>query len=457
MTHRLHPSILREYDIRGPVGDRLGPADARAVGRSFAARVRRAGGSSVAVGHDGRLSSPELETALVDGLTAGGVDVVRIGLGPTPMLYYAEAELGVDGGVQVTGSHNPVGDNGFKLKLARRSFFGPDIQDLARLAQTGDWTSGAGSVRDAEACDAYVDRLLRDSCVAPFRVGWDAGNGAAGPVVERLAARLPGEHHLLHTAVDGRFPNHHPDPSVEANLADLRRLVLDRGLDCGFAFDGDGDRIGAVDGLGRVVRADLLLALLAEPVLRELPGACVIADVKSSAALFDRVRELGGRGLMWKSGHSSIKSKMLDEDAPLAGELSGHLFFAHRWYGFDDAQYAAVRLLEALSESGRTLADLVDALPRYRATPELRFPVDPARRLAVVDEAVARLQAEGAAIDRVDGVRVTTQDGWWLLRASNTEPLLVVRAEARDDAALDRLMAQVDATLAASGVDRPAD
>jgi phosphomannomutase len=457
MTHRLHPSILREYDIRGPVGDRLGPDDARAVGRSFATRVRRAGGSSVAVGRDGRLSSPELEAALVDGLTAGGVDVVRIGLGPTPMLYYAEAELGVDGGVQVTGSHNPVGDNGFKLKLARRSFFGPDIQDLARLAKAGDWTSGAGSVRDAEACDAYVDRLLRDSRVAPFRVGWDAGNGAAGPVVERLAARLPGEHHLLHTAVDGRFPNHHPDPSVEANLADLRRLVLDRGLDCGFAFDGDGDRIGAVDGLGRVVRADLLLALLAEPVLRELPGACVIADVKSSAALFDRVRELGGRGLMWKSGHSSIASKMLDEDAPLAGELSGHLFFAHRWYGFDDAQYAAVRLLEALSGSGRTLADLVDALPQYHATPELRFPVDPARRLTVVDEAVARLQADGAAIDRVDGVRVTTPDGWWLLRASNTEPLLVVRAEARDDAALARLMAQVDAALAASGVDRPAD
>lgn len=454
MPHTLHPSILREYDIRGLVGPHLGPADARAVGRSFATRVYRAGGSRVAVGRDGRLSSPELEAALVEGLTESGVDVVRTGLGPTPMLYFAEATLGVDGGVQVTGSHNPAGHNGFKLKLGHRSFFGPDIQDLARLAEAGDWESGSGSITDTDMGDRYADRLLQDAPAQSFRVGWDTGNGAAGPVIERLAAELPGEHHLLYTEVDGRFPNHHPDPSVAANLADLQRLVLEHGLDCGFAFDGDGDRIGAVDGLGRVVRADLLLALLAEPVLRDLPGATVIADVKSSAALFDRVAELGGRPLMWRSGHSSIMSKMYDERAPIAGELSGHLFFAHRWYGFDDAQHAAIRLLDVMAESGRTLADLVDALPQYQATPELRFPVDPDRRLAVIDEVLARLEADGAQVDRVDGARVTTPDGWWLLRASNTEPLLVVRAEARDDAALARLLAEVDAELAASGVSR---
>lgn len=455
MPHTLHPSILREYDIRGPVGPHLGPADARAVGLSFATRVRRAGGASVAAGRDGRLSSPELEAALVDGLASGGVDVVRVGLGPTPMLYFAEATLGVDGGVQVTGSHNPAGHNGFKLKLGHRSFYGPEIQDLARLAQVGNWESGAGAVTDIDMRDAYADRLLQDAPARPFRVGWDTGNGAAGPIIERLAAKLPGEHRLLHTEVDGRFPNHHPDPSVEANLADLQRLVLAYGLDCGFAFDGDGDRIGAVDGRGRVVRADLLLALLAEPVLRDLPGATVIADVKSSAALFDRVAELGGRPLMWRSGHSSIMSKMREEGAPIAGELSGHLFFAHRWYGFDDAQHAAIRLLDVLATSGRTLADLVDALPQYRATPELRFPVAPDRRLAVVEEVLARLEAGGAEIDRADGARVATSDGWWLLRASNTEPLLVVRAEARNDAALARLLAEVDAELAASGVSRP--
>lgn len=437
------------------MGERLGEADAYAVGRSFATRARRVGGRSVAVGRDGRLSSSDLEAALVRGLVDGGVDVVRVGLGPTPMLYYAEATLGVDGGVQVTGSHNPVHHNGFKLKLLHQSFFGPDILDLAHLAAAGDWTSGMGSVSEAEICDAYVDRLLVHHRAHAFRVAWDAGNGAAGPVVEQLAKRLPGEHHLLHTEVDGRFPNHHPDPSVEANLADLRRAVLGHGLDCGFAFDGDGDRIGAVDGLGRAVRADQLLALLAEPVLRDRPGATVIADVKSSAALFDRVAELGGRPLMWKSGHSSIKSKMLDEDAPIAGELSGHIFFAHRWYGFDDAQYAAVRLLEVMAETGRTLAELVDALPRYVSTPELRFAVDPERRLSVVREVTARLASQGAGVDLVDGVRVTTPDGWWLLRASNTEALLTVRAEARDDAALARLMAQVDAELAASGVARP--
>jgi phosphomannomutase len=456
MTHCFHPSILREYDIRGPVGPLLGPADAHAVGRGFATRVRRVGGSRVAVGRDGRLSSPELEAALVAGLTAGGVDVVRIGVGPTPMLYYAEATLGVDGGVQVTGSHNPAGHNGFKLMLRRRSFFGDDVQDLARLAAAGDWSEGAGTASEADVLDAYVSRLL-DARPAAARVGWDTGNGAAGPVIEAVTARLPGEHHLLHTQVDGRFPNHHPDPSEEENLADLKALVLERGLDCGFAFDGDGDRIGAVDGRGRAVRADLLLALLSEPVLRDLPGSTIIADVKSSAALFDRVRELGGRPLMWRSGHSSIKSRMLHEGAPIAGELSGHIFFAHRWYGFDDAQYAAVRLLELLADTGETLADLVDALPRYHATPELRFPVDPARRLAVVDEVLARLRARGASVDPVDGARVITPDGWWLLRASNTESLLTVRAEGRDEAGLARLLAEIDAELASSGVARPTD
>ena len=447
--------MVREYDLRGVVGETLGPADAHAVGRSFATRVRRSGGRAVAVGRDGRLSSPELEVALVEGLAASGVDVVRVGLGPSPMLYFAEATLPVDAGVMVTGSHNPIGHNGFKLKLRHLPFHGADVRDLARLAEAGDWEDGAGEVRDEPMLDRYVDRHAREAGAGAFRVGWDAGNGAAGPAVERLTARLPGEHHLLHTAVDGRFPNHHPDPSVEANLQDLLDLVLRGGLDCGFAFDGDGDRIGAVDGRGRVVRADLLLALLAEPVLRDEPGATIVADVKSSAALFDRVRRLGGRPLMWRTGHSSIGARMLDERAPIAGELSGHVFFARGWYGFDDALLAALRVLKALDETGRTLADFLDGMPRYETSPEYRLPIDPDRKFAAVAEVLARLGARGAEVSQVDGARVTTPDGWWLLRASNTESLLTVRAEARDAPGLSRLLEQVDAELAAVGVSRP--
>ena len=265
MTHRFDPTSLREYDIRGIVGKTLGPADATAIGRGFATRVRRAGGTRVAVGYDGRVSSPELEAALIGGLTASGVDVVRVGMGPTPMLYYAEAILEVDGGIQITGSHNPGDYNGFKMVLQHLPFFGADIQDLGRLAEEGDWEEGSGEVTEADIVDDYVGRLLAGYAGGTYRIGWDAGNGAAGPVIEKLTKLLPGEHHLLFTDVDGTFPNHHPDPTDEKNLADLKRLVAEKQLDFGLAFDGDGDRIGAIDGQGRVIWGDQLLSILAEP------------------------------------------------------------------------------------------------------------------------------------------------------------------------------------------------
>ncbi len=459
MSHRFDPTTLREYDIRGVVGTMLGAADAHAVGRSFATCVRRAGGSRVVVGCDGRLSSPMLEAALVEGLAAGGVDVVRIGLGPSPMLYYAEAVLGVDGGIMVTGSHNPAGHNGFKLVLGHRPFWGDDIDDLARLAAAGDWCEGAGTVTDIDVRGDYAARLMRGWDVADgggLRIGWDCGNGAAGPAVERLTALLPGEHHLLHVEPDGRFPNHHPDPGDEANLADLRALVADKGLDFGLAFDGDGDRIGAVDDQGRVLWGDRILAILAEPLLRELPGATIIADVKASQTVFDRIAALGGVPCIARTGHSPIKAKMVETGAPLAGELSGHIFFAQDWYGFDDALYAAVRLIRAVCLSGRSLADLRDAMPALVSTPDLRIAVAEARRAAVVVGVAARLDATGVAADMTDGVRVTEADGWWLLRRSNTEAAVTVRAEAVDAAALARIMATVDAHLAACGVVRPA-
>lgn len=454
MPHRLDPAILREYDIRGPVGPLLGAEDARAIGRGFATRLRRAGGTRVVVGRDGRHSSAMLETALVEGLTAGGVDVVRIGLGPTPMLYYAEAELEVDGGIQVTGSHNPAEDNGFKMMLRHRSFWGEDIQDLAALAAAGDWSEGAGAVTQVDLLADYVDRLMAGFTGRGYRIGWDAGNGAAGPAIERLVALLPGEHHLLFTDVDGDFPHHHPDPTVEDNLAQLKALVAERELDFGLAFDGDGDRIGAVDATGRVVWGDQIMSILAEPVLRDLPGATIVADVKCSDALFGRIAELGGVPLMARTGHAPMKAAMIAADAPMAGEMSGHIFFSHRWYGFDDALLAAVRLIEALHRTGRSLTQLRSAMPALVNTPDLRMPVDDARKASVMAEVTERLAVAGANLDRTDGVRVATRDGWWLLRASNTQPMLTARAEARTAQGLERLLAALDAQLGASGVVR---
>ena len=456
MTHIFNASILREYDVRGIVGSTLHEEDAWALGRSYAALALAEGARRIAVGRDGRTHSPMMEAALVKGLTEGGLDIVRIGVGPSPMLYFAASTLAVDGGIQITGSHNPPEYNGFKMLLNGRSVFGTEIQALGRRAAESHWTDGYGAIEDADVSSAYVDRLVEDFTGHGFRVGWDAGNGAAGVVLDRLLARLPGEHHAIHTTVDGTFPAHHPDPTVEANLADLKKLVADENLDFGIAFDGDADRIGAVDGKGRVIWGDQLLMILAEPVLKEQPGATIIADVKASQILFDRIAELGGTPLMWKTGHSLIKSKMKETGAPLAGEMSGHIFFKHRWYGFDDALYAAVRLIEAVSQSGRSLTELMDAMPRSVATPELRFQVDESRKFAVVEEVLGRMQARGATIDPTDGARVKTDDGWWLLRASNTQDVLVARAEAKDQAGLDRLIAQIDSQLVQSGVERAA-
>jgi phosphomannomutase len=454
MTHTFHPSILREYDVRGIVGATLTEKDAYALGRSFAALATSEGVRSLAVGRDGRSHSLGLEMALITGLTAGDVDVVRIGMGPSPMLYYATHELGVGGGIQVTGSHNPADYNGFKLLLNGRSVFGEEIQKLGRIAAAGEWSEGHGIVTDQDILDAYVNRLVQDFGGGAFRIGWDAGNGAAGPALEKLVQKLPGEHFTLFTEVDGSFPNHHPDPTVEDNLTALKELVIAQGLDFGIAFDGDGDRIGAVDGRGRVIWGDQLMMILAGPVLNECPGAVIIADVKASQTLFDRIADLGGQPLMWKTGHSLIKSKMKETGAPLAGEMSGHIFFKHRWYGFDDALYAAVRLIEAIARSGESLSALVDSMPHTVATPEMRFEVEPSRKFAIVNEVLGRLRAEGLKVDSTDGARVMTGDGWWLLRASNTQDVLVARAEAREEAGLARLISEIDQQLALSGAAR---
>ena len=454
--HRFDPTILREYDVRGVVGSSLFPDDARALGRAFGTMARRQGGRSIALGYDGRLSSPELAGAVSEGLLASGVDVVRVGRGPTPMLYFATCSLPVDGGIMVTGSHNPPAHNGFKMVLGGKPFFGADIQELGRLAAAGEYEKGAAAARDHALFDSYVARLLEESgTLEPMKVAWDAGNGAAGEAMAALVQGLPGEHILLNETIDGTFPAHHPDPTVPKNLEQLRGIVLEHDCDLGIAFDGDGDRIGALDGQGRVLWGDQIMLLLARDVLRAHPGATIIADVKASQVLFDGIAEAGGRPLMWKTGHSLIKSKMAEEGSPFAGEMSAHLFFADRYYGYDDALYAAVRLIAALSESGQSLAAFRDSLPQLVNTPELRFPCPEDRKWAVVEEVRDRLAAEGAEVIAIDGVRVKTAEGWWLLRASNTQDVLVARCEADSAAGLARLTAAVAAQLEQSGMALP--
>jgi phosphomannomutase len=450
----LDPTILREYDVRGIVGEGFDEADVYAVARGFGSIVARAGGRTVAVGFDGRESSPRFAEAAVRALVDCGLDALRIGLGPTPMLYFAVKSLSADGGLMITGSHNPPDYNGIKFMRRDDPFYGDDILGLGRIAAAGDYVQGTGEARDASVFDAYVDRLAATySAGSGLKVAWDAGNGAAGEVMAALTARLPGRHILLNERIDGSFPNHHPDPTVVENLAQLVAAVGDGKCDLGVAFDGDGDRLGAVDGEGNVVWADQLMVLFAADLLARRPGATIISEVKASQVLYDEIARLGGNPLMWKTGHSLLKAKMAETGSPLAGEMSGHIFFADDYYGFDDGLYAAVRLLEVIDRGERSLADLVGEIPAAINTPELRIPIDEARKFAVVAEVGDRLAAAGADMIDVDGVRVRTADGWWLLRASNTQNVLVARCEAADEEGLERLKAAVAAELAAAGVE----
>lgn len=455
--HRFHATSLREYDIRGIIGESLGAEDAFAIGRCFGSVVARAGGTKVAVGYDGRSSSPMLEDALVRGLMASGMAVLRVGLCPTPMLYYAAYALSTDGAVMVTGSHNPPNYNGFKSMLGKKPFFGKDILALGAMAASGDVVPEAqGSQKSVDVAADYVARMVQDYDGARgLKVVWDPGNGSGGAITEMLVKHLPGEHTVINGEIDGNFPNHHPDPTVLKNLEQIIAKVAELGADLGIAFDGDADRIGVVDGEGHMLFGDQLLVVLARDVLKTHPGATIIADVKASQVLFDEVAKAGGVPLMWKTGHSLIKQKMAETGSPLAGEMSGHTFFADKWYGFDDAPYSAVRLLGILGRTSESLADMRRALPQVLNTPELRFNCAEDRKFEVVREVQARLATEGAEVQAVDGVRVLTEDGWWLLRASNTQAVLVARAEASTEAGLERLKASLAAQITASGLEVP--
>ncbi|MBF0623772.1 MAG: phosphomannomutase/phosphoglucomutase [Magnetococcales bacterium] len=461
----LHPHMFREYDIRGIAGVELTPRLVEELGRVFAALAREAAGSargqplSVAVGRDGRLSSPELGAALTRGLAAGGLRVIDLGLTTSPGLYFATHHCATDAGIMITGSHNPPDYNGLKMVRFGAPFFGAGIQEIRqRLEAGGAAPVPGGTVEQQSILDAHVARMTAD-----FRPGrrvkvvLDCGNGAAGPVAQALLQRLPGiEGEVLFPEPDGRFPNHHPDPTLPENLEYLRRRMTATGAELGIAFDGDGDRLGALDEQGRIVWGDRLMILFARQLLRESPGATIIGDVKCSQLLFDAVAAAGGRPLMWKTGHSLIKAKMKETGAPLSGEMSGHLFFADRYLGFDDALYGAMRLMELVASEPTPLSRRLADLPTVHATPELRIDCPDDRKFQVMERIARDRKAAGGDIAEVDGIRVRLPDGaWWLLRVSNTQPALVARVEARSPERLAEVADQVARLLQAQGVAFP--
>jgi phosphomannomutase len=448
---RIKPEAIRAYDIRGVAGEDIDRAGAYALGLAYAGAARRQGVNRVAVARDGRVSSPTLEQSLVWGLMDGGLRVERLGLGPTPMLGFAVRELGLGGAIMVTASHNPPHENGFKILLGDSRVHGAA---LAELVQGACEPSVCGSARRMSAMlDTYVEALAEAAeGMAPLTVAWDCGNGATGPVVERLTKLLPGQHILLNTEVDGSFPAHHPDPAVAENLSQLADTVIARRCDLGVAFDGDGDRLGVVDGHGRILWADQLMLLLARDLIARNPGAGVVADVKCSKVLFDGVAAAGGRCGLSPSGYVLVRETMLAEGALMGGELSGHIFFADDWGGVDDAIYAAVQTFLAITRLHGGLAGFRDSLPPSFATPEMRIPCAETRKPEILAEVAERMAGRGVRFDPRFGVRVEGPDGWWLLRASGTEPKLTCRCESVHPDGLERLRAELREQLQLSGI-----
>lgn len=430
-----NPHILREYDIRGTFGKTLNVQDARALGEKFgcyAATLKEVDSQrSVCVARDGRLSSPDLTSALIEGIRSRGIDVVDIGVGPTPMLYYAVKTLPVVAGIIVTASHNPPEDNGFKIALTHRPFFGPDIQDLAQMDESRFPQVPLGNLRSHDIRHDYVNRLLKDyeKSKKRLKIAWDPGNGAAGETTEILVKGIDADHILMNTTIDGRFPAHAPDPTVLENIEELINVVTTQNCDLGIAFDGDADRICVIDSTGRLLSGDQLAIILAREVLTQNQGATIIADVKTSQVFEQEITRAGGIPLIWKTGHSWIKKKILETGALFAGEMSGHIFFADKYYGYDDGLYAAVRLINLLQSSPISLTQIYEQLPKRSSTSEIRIDCSDDLKFSIVKEIQERLTSEKRAFLDIDGIRCTSQKGWWLLRASNTQPALVARCE----------------------------
>jgi phosphomannomutase/phosphoglucomutase len=443
----MNPLIFREYDIRARVGIDLTSPEVFRLGRALGTYFRRQGKRRLVVGRDCRPSSPEWGEQLMAALAAAGCQVLDIGVCPTPVLYFAVRHLQAEGGVIVTASHNPPDFNGFKICNGFQTIFGPEIQKLYRIALEGAFVSGPGGVEQVEIIPAYQDFLAQNLRISkPVRLGMDAGHGTAGEVALPLFRRLGCEVWPLYCDMDGRFPAHQPDPTIEANLTELQALVRANRLDLGVAYDGDGDRLGVIGPEGEIIWGDQLLVLFARAILRQSPGATIIGEVKCSQRLYDDIARHGGKPLMWKTGHSLIKQKMVEEKALLAGEMSGHLFFADRYFGYDDAIYATGRLLELLSAESRTISELLADLPPAVITPEIRRECPDEIKFAIVEKLKSRLAEHFPVID-LDGVRLKLPDGWGLVRASNTQPALVLRFEARTPERLEEIKSLVEAML----------
>lgn len=443
----MNPEVFREYDVRGVVDRDLNPDFARELGRAIGAYALRGGVRTMTVGRDCRLSSETYLNAVAEGIRSTGIDVIDIGLCATSMLYYSIRHLKTDGGVMITGSHNPPDFNGFKICIGPDTIYGDQIQELRKIMEKGEYPSGNGKISTHDVTPSYQDYLVGNVTVRPgLKVVVDAGNGVGGlfalPVFKRLGCEITD----IYCNPDGRFPNHHPDPTIPENLRELIALVRQKKADVGIAYDGDADRIGAVTDEGKILWGDELLLLFSRFILAENPGAAIIGEVKCSQKLYDDIAAHGGRPIMWKAGHSLIKGKMKEEKALLAGEMSGHLFFADRYFGYDDAIYASVRLLEILSSSGRKLSDILADVPVTFSTPEIRVACPDDIKFRVVEDAKAHFRKDVDIID-IDGVRIPFADGWGLIRASNTQPVLVLRFEAATEARLTAIRRLVEAAL----------
>ncbi|MFN8686948.1 MAG: phosphomannomutase/phosphoglucomutase [Acidobacteriota bacterium] len=447
----LKNTIFREYDIRGIADRDLLSEDIEQLGRAVGTYLRRRCGRRINLGRDCRLSGQRLHDALLAGLMEAGCEVTDIGVVPTPLLYYSVYKFGVDGGIMITGSHNPSDYNGFKMMAGKAAVYGQDIQDIQALTQSGDFTGGEGSVVERDVITPYVEEIAGMFAFSRrVKVVFDAGNGTAGPTLKRLLERLNVEAVEMFFEMDGRFPNHHPDPTVEENLEMLKRAVAAEGAEMGIAFDGDSDRIGAIDEKGEVVWGDQLMLIYAREILKRKPGSTFIGEVKCSRLMYEEIEKLGGKAIMYKTGHSLIKTKMKQEHAELAGEMSGHIFFADRYYGYDDALYAACRLIEIVADSGEALSRQLAGMPKLVNTPEIRVDWPDETKFAVVERVKEHFRATHGVND-VDGVRVSFEKGWGLMRASNTQPVLVMRFEAETPEQLAEYRAAMEAALNAAG------
>ena len=448
MTTSVPAEIFRAYDIRGIVGATLTAQVVRAIGQALGTLALEAGGTTIAIGRDGRLSGPELSAALAEGIAASGANVIDIGMVPTPVTYFAAYHLGCGSAVMLTGSHNPPDYNGIKMVIAGSTLAGEAIQELRRRIESGRVATGAGRIEHREIADAYLERVVRDVKLArPMKIAIDCGNGVTGDIAPRLFRQLGCEVTALYSEIDGRFPNHHPDPSQPKNLADLVALLADSDAELGLAFDGDGDRLGVVTKDGKIIYPDRQLMLYAKDVLARNPGATIIYDVKCTRLLKPWIESHGGVPLIWKTGHSFVKAKLKETGAPLAGEMSGHTFFKERWYGFDDALYVGARLLEIVSRERDTSA-LLNALPDAPSTPELNWKLAEGEPHALIEKLQASSPFPNAErILAIDGVRAEYADGFGLARASNTTPVMVLRFEADTKQALERIQGEFRSAL----------